>query len=284
MTSPERASLVAEPMLPVPYLVASRTAETHDCVTLRLEPVRDPLSPFQPGQFTMLAVPGVGEAAISISGDPAAQDGTLTHTIRAVGAVSRALHDAPAGTLLGVRGPFGTAWDLASATGRDLMIVAGGVGLAPLRPVLLGALTGRGSYRRVCLIAGARRPAEFLFRGELDTWSGRDDIEVELTVDQPAADWGGQVGFVTEPLARLPVDPARTTAFLCGPEPMMQFAAQVLLRKGIPAKDIQLSLERDMKCGIGLCGHCQLGPILVCRDGPVVNYALASPLLTIREL
>lgn len=284
MTSPEDALLAAEPMLPVPYLVASRTAETHDCVTLRLEPARDPLPPFQPGQFTMLAVPAVGEVAISISGDPATQDGTLTHTIRAVGAVSRALHDAPAGTLLGVRGPFGTAWDLASATGRDLVIVAGGVGLAPLRPVVLGALAGRGSYRRVCLIAGARRPAEFLFRGELDTWSGRTDIEVELTIDQPAVGWDGQVGFVTEPLARLAVDPARTTAFLCGPEPMMRFAAQVLLRKEIPAGDIRVSLERDMKCGIGLCGHCQLGPILVCRDGPVVSYALAGPLLTIREL
>lgn len=284
MTSPESASLVAEPMLPVPYLVATRTAETHDCVTLRLEPARDPLPPFQPGQFTMLAVPGVGEVAISISGDPATQDGTLTHTIRAVGAVSTALHDAPAGTLLGVRGPFGTAWDLASATGRDLVIVAGGVGLAPLRPVVLGALAGRGSYRRVCLIAGARRPAEFLFRGETEAWSGQADIEVELTVDQPAVGWAGQVGFVTEPLARLAVDPARTTAFLCGPEPMMRFAAQVLLRKGIQASDIQLSLERDMKCGIGLCGHCQLGPILVCRDGPVVSYALAGPLLTIREL
>jgi NAD(P)H-flavin reductase len=284
MTSSEGAPLVAEPMLPVPYLVASRTAETHDCVTLRLEPARDPLPPFQPGQFTMLAVPGVGEVAISLSGDPATQDGTLTHTIRAVGAVSRALHDAPAGTLLGVRGPFGTAWDLASATGRDLVIVAGGVGLAPLRPVVLGALAGRESYRRVCLIAGARRPAEFLFRGELDTWSGRADVEVELTIDQPAVGWDGQVGFVTEPLARLAVDPARTTAFLCGPEPMMRFAAQVLLRRGIPADDIRVSLERDMQCGIGLCGHCQLGPILVCRDGPVVSYALAGPLLTIREL
>jgi NAD(P)H-flavin reductase len=284
MTGAEITSLAAEPMLPVPYLVAGRAAETHDCVTLRLAPARDSLPPFQPGQFTMLAVPGVGEVAISISGDPAAQDGTLTHTIRAVGAVSTALHNAALGTPLGVRGPFGTTWDLASATGRDLVIVAGGVGLAPLRPVMLGALADRGSYRRVCLIAGARTPAEFLFRSELAAWSRRADIEVELTIDQPAAGWDGQVGFVTEPLARLPVDPARTTAFLCGPELMMRFAAQALLRKGILAGDIRVSLERNMQCGIGLCGHCQFGPILVCRDGPVVSYALAGPLLTIREL
>ncbi len=131
----------------------------------------------------------------------------------------------------------------------------------------------RRSYRRVCLVAGARSPAEFLFRGELDDWSGRADLEVELTIDQPAAGWDGQVGFVTEPLARLPLDPDRTTAFLCGPEPMMRFSAQALLRKGVPAGDIRVSLERNMKCGIGLCGHCQLGPILVCRDGPVVGYA-----------
>ena len=284
MTSAESTSLAAEPMLPVPYRVASRTAETRDCVTLRLEPARNPLPSFQPGQFSMLAVPGVGEVAISSSGDPAIQDGTLTHTVRAVGAVSTALHDAPVGSPLGVRGPFGTTWDLASTRGRDLVIVAGGVGLAPLRPVVLGALAGRGTYRSVRLIAGARTPADFLFRSELEDWSSRPDIEVELAIDQPAVGWGGQVGFVTEPLARLPVDPAATTAFLCGPEPMMRFCAQALLRKGIPADDIRISLERDMKCGIGLCGHCQLGPILVCRDGPVVSYALAGSWLTIREL
>ena len=278
------ARAAAEPMLPVPYRVAGRTTETHDSVTLTLEPAGPPLPPFQPGQFTMLAVPGIGEVAISVSGDPTATDGRLVHTIRAVGAVTRALCGASPGTLVGVRGPFGTSWDLPSAAGRDLVIVAGGVGLAPLRPVLLGALAARRSYRRVCLVAGARTPAEFLFRGELDAWSGRPDLEVELTIDRPATGWDGQVGFVTEPLARLPVDPGRTTAFLCGPEPMIRFSAQALLRKGVPARDIRVSLERNMKCGVGLCGHCQLGPILVCRDGPVVGYPVAGPLLTIREL
>ena len=214
----------------------SRTAETRDSVTLRLEPAAEPLPPFQPGQFAMLAVPAIGEVAISVSGGPAARDGALVHTIRAVGKVSRALHDAPVGTVLGARGPFGTTWDLPSAAGRDVVIVAGGVGLAPLRPVVLGVLAERGGYRRVLLVAGARTPAEFLFRGELDAWSGRADIEVELTVDRPAAGWDGPVGFVTEPLARLPLDPARTTAFLCGPEPMMRFSAQVLLAQGHPGR------------------------------------------------
>ncbi len=274
----------AEPMLPVPYRVAGRTRETHDSFTLTLEPAGAPLPPFQAGQFMMLAVPGIGEVAISVSGDPTAGDGRLVHTVRAVGAVTQALCGARPGRVIGVRGPFGTTWDLPSAAGRDLIIVAGGVGLAPLRPVLLGALAARRSYGRICLVAGARRPAEFLFRGELNAWSGRKDLDVELTIDQPATEWDGQVGFVTEPLARVRLDPGLTTVFLCGPEAMIRFSAQVLLRRGVPAADIRVSLERNMKCGIGLCGHCQLGPILVCRDGPVVGYPLAGPLLTVREL
>jgi len=285
MTSADTVTVpAAEPMLPVPYRVSGRTAETHDSVTLRLEPAGEPLPPSQPGQFIMLAVPAIGEVAISVSGDPASRDGALVHTIRAVGKVSGALHDAPVGTVLGARGPFGTTWDLPSAAGRDIVIVAGGVGLAPLRPVVLGVLAERGRYRAVRLMSGARTPAEFLFRSELEAWSGRSDIGVELTVDRPAAGWDGPVGFVTEPLARLSLDPERTTAFLCGPEPMMRFSAHVLLRKGIPAGDIRLSLERNMQCGIGWCGHCQLGPLLLCRDGPVVGYDVAGPLLGVKEL
>ena len=164
------------------------------------------------------------------------------------------------------------------------MIVAGGVGLAPLRPVLLGALARRDDYGRVVLVAGARGPAEFLFRDQLADWTWTPGLEVELTVDQPAAGWSGPVGFVTEPLARLRLDPRRTAAFLCGPEPMMRFSARVLLDKGIAAADIGISLERNMQCGVGLCGHCQLGPLLVCRDGPVVDYESAAPLLAVREL
>jgi NAD(P)H-flavin reductase len=274
-----------EPMLPAPYRVAERVPETRDSATLVLLPAGRRLPPFRPGQFMMLAVPGVGEVAISVSGDPAAPDGRLVHTIRAVGAVSTKLHDARPGTILGVRGPFGTSWDVASAAGRDLVFVAGGVGLAPLRPAVLAALAARGRYGRIVLIAGARTPAEFLFRDQLGAWAVRDDdCEVELTIDQPAAGWAGTVGFVTEPLARLSLDAENTTAFLCGPEPMMRFSARVLLGKGMAPAEIRESLERNMQCGIGLCGHCQLGPILVCRDGPVVDWELAGPLLSVREL
>lgn len=273
-----------EAMLPVPYRVAQRTIETVDSVTLRLTPVGEPLTAFRPGQFTMLCVPGIGEIAISISGDPTVSDGALVQTIRDVGAVSRALHRARPGQLIGARGPFGTSWDLESATGRDLVIVAGGVGLAPLRPVLLGALARRGEFGRVVLVAGARSPDEFLYREQLARWAAEPGAEVTLTVDRPARGWSGPVGFVTEPLARLKLDPERTTAFLCGPEPMMRYSANVLISSGVSIRDIRVSLERDMKCGIGLCGHCQLGPLLVCRDGPVLDYARTQPLLAVSEL
>jgi NAD(P)H-flavin reductase len=269
-------------MLPVPYSVARRHVETADSATLLLEPVAEALPAFEPGQFTMLCVPGVGEVAISISG--ANGTGTLTQTVRDVGAVSRALHDAEPGATLGVRGPYGVGWGVASAIGRDVVVVAGGVGLAPLRPVVLALLADRASFGRMVLIVGARNPEEFLFREQLLGWTQHSDLEVELTVDVPAPEWVGPVGFVTEPLARLDIDPTRTTAFLCGPEPMMRFSADVLLRKGVAAEHIRVSLERNMKCGVGLCGHCQLGPLLVCRDGPVVTYDVAAPLLAIRGL
>lgn len=270
--------------LPLPYRVTSRQAETRDSYSLRLEPVGAALAPFEPGQFTMLYRPGVGEIAISVSGDPSTRDGSLTQTIRDVGAVSHALVRSRPGEVIGVRGPFGRGWGLGQAVGRDLVIVAGGVGLAPLRPVVLGALARRADFGRIVLVAGARGPEEFLFRPQLAAWARESRLEVRLTVDQPATGWDGQVGFVTEPLGRLEIDAERTTAFVCGPEPMIRFSASVLLAKKMPASGIQISLERNMQCGVGLCGHCQLGPLLVCRDGPVVDYERARPLLAVREL
>jgi NAD(P)H-flavin reductase len=267
-----------------PYRVVARRRQTRDTVTLVLEPIRDAAQRFRAGQFMMLYRYGVGEIAISSSGNPAATDDLLEHTIRAVGAVSAALHDAVAGSAIGVRGPFGTGWDPESAAGRDLVIVGGGVGLAPLRPVVLAVLAARDRYRRVVLITGTRTPSDILFGGDQQYWASTRSIELHQTVDLPDPGWTGPVGFVTEPLAQLQLEPARTTAFLCGPEPMMRFCAQTLLRKGVAATDIRVSLERNMQCGVARCGHCQLGPLLVCRDGPVVDYATAGPLLTVPEL
>ncbi|MEV6391501.1 FAD/NAD(P)-binding protein [Nocardia xishanensis] len=268
----------------LPYRVVGRTVQTSDTVTLRLEPIHQAAQRFRAGQFMMLYSFGVGEIAISISGNPAAGDGILEHTIRAVGAVSAALHDTDIGGLVGVRGPFGTGWDLASAAGGDLVIVGGGVGLAPLRSAVLAALAARADYRRIVLVSGARTPADMLFRHDQELWPAAGAIELHQTVDHPAPGWRGRVGFVSEPLAHLSLEPGRTTALLCGPEPMLRLCAQALLRKGIPAGDIQVSLERNMQCGVGRCGHCQLGTLLLCRDGPIVDYSVAEPLLAVREL
>ncbi|MFR9749666.1 FAD/NAD(P)-binding protein [Nocardia sp. 004] len=282
VAAPEHAMSPGDTMLP--YRVAGRTVQTRDTVTLLLEPIRVAAPRFLAGQFMMLYSFGVGEIAISISGNPAARTDLLEHTIRAVGAVSGALHNTGIGGVIGVRGPFGTGWDLASAAGNDLVIVGGGVGLAPLRPVVLGALAARESYRRMIVITGARTPADILFRHDQEQWQTADSIEFRQTVDHPAPEWTGRVGFVTEPLAQIRLDPGRTTAFLCGPEPMMRFCAHTLESKGIPDTDIRVSLERTMQCGVARCGHCQLGPLLLCRDGPVVDYSVAEPLLGVPEL
>ncbi|MEM6108676.1 FAD/NAD(P)-binding protein [Mycobacterium sp. 050272] len=271
-------------MAPVPYRVRSRVVESPDSATLTLVPLGEALRSPQPGEFMMLYAFGVGEAAISISGDPTVTDGSITHTIRAVGAVSRALHDAEPGTVIGIRGPFGTSWGLAEAAGRDLVMVAGGVGLCPLRPAVLGALAQRGRYGKLTLIAGARSRADFVFAAQLEKWAAEPQIELHLVVDAPTPGWTGEVGLVTAPLSRLELNADRTTAFLCGPEPMLRFGAAALIAKGLAAKDIRVSLERNMQCGVGWCGHCQLGPLLLCRDGPVVGYDIAGPLLAVKEL
>jgi NAD(P)H-flavin reductase len=269
------------PVLPARYQVAERVAETYDTVTLDLQPVDRPIRPPEPGQFTMLYAPGIGEVPVSVSGT--APGGVLVQTVRAVGAVSRALYGRDPGQMVGVRGPYGTHWDVASAAGGDLLVVAGGIGLAPLRGAVLAALGHRERYRRVVVLIGARSPDELVFGHELRQWR-RAGAEVEVTVDRATVGWSGHVGVVTQLLPRADVDPARTTALLCGPEVMMRLTARDLLARGVPAARVRVSLERNMRCGVAECGHCQLGPLLLCRDGPVVSYAVAAPLLAIGEL
>src|SRR5579864_2246826 len=269
------------PMRPVPYVVRSRRAETADTVTLMLRPAGRAIELPRPGQFTMLYAFGVGEVPVSISGFHRGE--VLVQTIRAVGAVTRALCAAAPGDMIGVRGPFGTDWRLSIADGRDALIVAGGIGLAPLRPLVLMALDQRARYDRVVLLVGARSPDDLIFARELETWSRRG-ADVRVTVDHGRPGWDGHVGLVTRLIESAVDDPADTAAFVCGPEIMMRLSADTLVRCGIPATDIRVSLERNMRCGAALCGHCQLGPLLLCRDGPVVSYAGAAPLVTIKEL
>ena len=273
-------------MVPVPYRVVSRTRETDDTWTLELEPVGlsggEGVRPHA-GQFDMLYAFGVGEVPISTSGDHESR-GPLTHTIRAVGPVTQALCTLEPGATIGVRGPFGSEWPLAQAAGGDLVVVAGGIGLAPLRPAVRHALANRDDYGAVSVLVGARTPDDLLYVPELEGWRARLDVEVDVTVDAAAAGWHGRVGLVTTLIPGAVVDPANASAFVCGPEVMMTFVVRALVERGVPVERIWVSMERNMRCAVGHCGHCQLGPTLICRDGPVYPAAAMTRLMEVREL
>jgi anaerobic sulfite reductase subunit B len=267
------------PDLPLACRVSERRRETADTWTMRLDPAAGCLEPFTPGQFAMLYVFGAGEVPISVSALP---DGALVHTVRAVGAVTRALCEQPDGATIGMRGPFGRGWPLEAADGRDVVVVAGGLGLAPLRPLVHELVERRERHGRVSLLYGGRSPSELLYRDELEAWAR--EIDVRVIVDAPEPGWRGDVGVVTRLVRRAELDPGRTVAYACGPEVMMRFAAAALRERGVAAEDIWLSLERSMKCAVGHCGHCQLGPLFVCKDGPVVAHGQAEPLMAVAGL
>ena len=279
MTSAAEAS--PAPMAPRPARVVTRRRESADTVTIALEPLDGVAVGFEAGQFAMVYAWGVGEAALSFSGGG---DGRVLHTVRAVGAITRALCAAPPGTVVGVRGPFGTGWDVRSAEGGDVVVVGGGLGLAPLRPAVEAVIAHRERFGRVAVLVGARAPDQVLFAPDLEQWRSRSDIDVEVTVDAAGADWGGNVGVVTDLIAGARFDPLHTLALVCGPEVMMRFVAAGLTDRGVPPGNIRLSMERNMHCAVGHCGHCQLGPAFICRDGPVLSLDRVAPLLAVREL
>lgn len=270
-------------MIPERFLLQRTSRQTRDTWTLTVGPLEgDGHRVFAPGQFNMLWAYGVGEVAISISGDPS-RPGPYVHTIRAVGAVTQALCRLRRSSVLGVRGPFGRAWPLAEL-GGDILLVAGGIGLAPLRPVLRGILAARRRYGRVVLLVGTRTPGDLLYRREIARWQRRPDLDVRLTVDSAPPDWRGDVGVVTDFIRGLRLDSAHTTAMICGPEIMMHHAIRSLLEYGLSDEQIYVSLERNMKCAIGLCGHCQYGPAFICKDGPVFRFDRLRPWFGQREL
>ncbi len=274
---------MADPLVPRVVRVRRRAQDAPGVWTLELETEASEVDAFTPGQFNMLTAFGVGEVPISVSGDPAAPE-RLAHTIRAVGPVSTALVRLETGQPLGLRGPFGRGWPMEAAEGRDLVIVAGGLGLAPLRPVLYEAVAQRPRFQRLVLLYGTRSPDDLLFRKEIEAWRGRLDMEVDVTVDHAPPSWRGHVGVVTGLIAGAAFDPSRTTAFVCGPEVMMRFTATALRDAGVEEDAIHVSMERNMKCAVGFCGHCQLGPEFVCRDGPVFRYDRVRDLFAVKEL
>lgn len=265
------------------FRVTRRRQDTRDTATLSLAPVDGVPLAFQAGQFTMVYAFGVGEVPLSISGDPT-RDGPLLHTIRDVGGVTHTLTRLRRGDVLGIRGPYGKGWDVADGAGGDVVLVAGGIGLAPLRPALLQILSRRSDYKRVVLLYGTRTPEDALYIDELERWRGPFDLEVDVTVDYGPPQWRGKVGLVTGLIPRAGFDPATTLALVCGPEAMMRYVASALVDRGVEPSRIRLSMERAMDCGVGLCGHCQLRELFVCVDGPVFGYDRLQRLLWLREV
>lgn len=271
-------------LVPSPYVVKRFVCETDDTFTLTLAPSAggDALR-FAPGQFNMLYGFPAGDVPISVSG-PTWRKDVLIHTIRAVGPVTKTLAQLQRGDSVLVRGPFGVPWPIANAEGQDVLLVAGGIGLAPLRPVLYHVLKHRRRYRSLTVLYGARTPSDILFRQEIAKWQARSDLRFEVTVDRSDASWHGHVGVVTQLLERIELSPLQTCAMVCGPEVMMHFTRLALSKRGVPSSQIYLSMERNMKCGVGSCGHCQLGPFFICKDGPVFEYPRIASVFSVKEL
>jgi NAD(P)H-flavin reductase len=271
-------------MTPVPYRIQRMSRETQDTFTIEMASA-DGGGPFgfKPGQFNMLYLFAVGEVPISISGDPF-DPRQIVHTIRAYGTVTSGLRNLKKGAAVGLRGPFGSFWPIEDLAGRDIFLCAGGIGIAPLRPVLYSILSRRERFGKVVLLYGERTPADLIYRRQLEKWRSRLDLAIEVTVDSARQGWRGNVGVVTTLIDRTRLDPQRTVAMLCGPEIMMHYAIEALRHLGLPEHQIYVSMERNMQCGIGLCGHCQLGPRFICKDGPVFLFSEVKHLFRQREM
>lgn len=282
--NPSPAPVNVDPMLPGRWRIKEVHRETADTFTMALTP-ENPSQRlhFHAGQFNMLYVFGVGEVPISISGNPVEPE-SLIHTVRSVGTVTRAMSKMHEGDMLGVRGPFGSSWPVAEARGRDVLLAAGGIGLAPLRSALLKMLSRRADYGRIVLLYGARTPEDLLYLDELEDWKRNGGVDVLVTVDRAASHWQGNVGVVTTLITNATFNPANTMAFLCGPEVMMRFTAMELEKRGVSPRRLFVSMERNMKCAVGFCGHCQYGPAFICRDGPVFPLEQIKRWLNVREL
>jgi NAD(P)H-flavin reductase len=260
------------PYLPVPAKLAAVVEETPTIKTFFVEPQRP--VPFEAGQFIEMTLPGCGEAPFTPSSSPAETE-RMELTVMRVGRITEMLHGLDAGAEIGIRGPLGQPYPLDVFCGREVLIVGGGVGLAPLRSLLFALLRHPDRYRRVVLRYGARTPADIVYRRVLtEEWSNDPNLDVLVTVDESADGWTGRTGVVTTILEPdcLTCDPDNGVAVVCGPPVMMKFATLKLLDLGYAPGNIYLSMEKNMSCGIGKCGHCRLGKYYACKDGPVFTY------------
>lgn len=236
---------------------------------------------FEAGQFNMLYLPGYGEAAISISSDPT-DHSAIAHTVRFVGNVTKAISQVRVGQRIGLRGPFGRPWPIQQLEGKDLFVACGGIGLPPLRPVLYHVMRHRAKFGKVTLLYGARTPNELMYTDEYEAWR-KADIAVEVTVDRGDKDWTGRVGVVPMWFYQFRIDPKTSAVLTCGPEIMIRYVIFEALARRVPLENIYVSLERNMKCGQGSCGHCQVGPYFVCKDGPVFPFTALQPYFNVEE-
>lgn len=266
-------------LIPVPYQVRSIVQETSDVFTLSLSREGKGLE-FLPGQFNMLYPFGHGETAISISGDPGKKD-ELVHTIRAVGSATTALQKLQTGDEIGVRGPYGSHWPLEQSR-EDVLVITGGIGIAALRSVLY-QLSSQAEKRRVTLLYGSRMPEDIFYKNDLETFR-KKGMNIEITVDHADLQWKGNIGVVTTLIRKNLPNPKNTLIFMCGPEIMMRFAIDELMQMNANESNIYLSMERNMQCALGFCGHCQYGPHFICKDGPVFAYPKLKYWMPIKEL
>jgi NAD(P)H-flavin reductase len=262
------------PFLPDLAQIAAIRDETSDTKTFTLgflDPARWEAFRYRPGQFAEVSVFGAGEAPFCLASPRQGAD-TFDITVRAVGAVTDALHALAVGDAVGVRGPLGNGFPFDEVKGKDILFVAGGIGLPPLRPLIWETLGERASFRTITLLYGARTPADLVYRDDLERWRARDDMKLLVTVDSADGDWKGNVGVVGSLFSQIQVAPAETVAFVCGPPIMIRFVTQDLLKLGLAEDSIITTLERHMRCGVGKCNHCLIGDKYVCTDGPVFTY------------
>ncbi|MEO8512442.1 MAG: FAD/NAD(P)-binding protein [Ignavibacteria bacterium] len=285
MTKNKSGLTLIEPMIPEPVKVKKIFWETEDVFTIELVNENEEKKEFnfKPGQFNMLYAFGIGESAISISSD-SLKKGSILHTIHKVGYVTNVLSKLKKGDIIGLRGPFGSSWPLEEIKGKDICIIVGGIGLAPLRPAIYHILKNRKDYGKFTILYGARSPRDILYSVELESWKKKYDVQIEVTVDRSDSSWRGYVGVVTTLMDYVELNPENTRALVCGPEIMMKFAVDELIKNGMIEKDIYLTLERNMKCALGFCGHCQYGPSFVCKDGPVFSFSKVTDIFEIKEL